>query len=161
MLKYLRLQEEDFEEVANIYNYYVENSVATYDTVCKTGEQMRERILKGDPFFSYGIWKEDELVGYVYISPYSDRLAYARTVTISIYLKNGFLGKCIGSRAIEMCISLARERGFKCIISTINSQNLKSKGVFLKAGFVQVGQIEDIGEKFGLPQGITILQLKL
>jgi phosphinothricin acetyltransferase len=73
----------DSSAIAEIYNYYIENSTATFEEVPVTVSDMEERIQELKSDFPYLVCVEnEEIVGYAYAHNYHSRSAYRFTLKI-------------------------------------------------------------------------------
>ena len=71
---------EDAEAIAAIYNEYIINSTATFETEPVTVEEMRERITQISAGFPYLVYETgNEVAGYCYAHPWKERAAYKYT----------------------------------------------------------------------------------
>ena len=90
--------ESDAEAIAAIYNYYVANSVITFEEEPVNAEEMSGRIAEvraqGLPWLVAEI--DGTVAGYSYASKWKSRSAYRHSVETTIYLKKGCEGRGIG-----------------------------------------------------------------
>ena len=101
-IEFVDLKEADLELVKEIYDYYIENSTATYYTEKISVDELREFIpVQHKKYKSFLIKVDNELCGFCYISQYKKRQAYDRTAEITIYLKPVFCNKGIGKVALK------------------------------------------------------------
>ncbi|MCQ2218523.1 MAG: N-acetyltransferase family protein [Paludibacteraceae bacterium] len=88
MIKIRTATLDDAEKLVAIYAPYVEQTAITFEYVAPSIEEFRKRIgavLEKLPYLVAEI--DDEIVGYIYASPFKARPAYNRTVETSIYVK--------------------------------------------------------------------------
>src|ERR1044071_2192250 len=93
----------DQQRIMEIYNDAVLNLTATFDTEPRTLEKQMEWFAghkKNHPV-AVAI-KNDRVIGWASLSPWSDRCAYDTTVEVSVYIHPDFRGQGIGSRLLEM-----------------------------------------------------------
>ena len=134
-IEFIDLKENDFEEVKEIYNYYVVNTTVTFHTDKLTAEELKKEILTGHPKYKSFLIKCDETAcGYCYLSQHNKRKAYDRTAELSLYLKPEFSGKGIGK---------------KNLIGIIAEENIQSIKLMDKCGFEKCAHFKKVGEKFG------------
>jgi L-amino acid N-acyltransferase YncA len=89
----------DARMIAEIYNYYILNSIITFELDPITPEEIINRMERYKEAGPYLVYEEnDEIIGYAYVSKFRERQAYEHSVESTIYLKNGFGGKGLGSR---------------------------------------------------------------
>jgi phosphinothricin acetyltransferase len=146
---FAEITEPDFEIIKEIYDYYIENTTATYYTEKITIEELKAFIPCQDKKYkSYLIKSENECCGFCYISAYKKRQAYDRTAEISIYLKPGSTGKGIGNIALPFLETEARNNGISVLIGIISGDNENSIKLFARNGYEKCGHFKQIGEKF-------------
>lgn len=151
----------DIQDILGIYAYYVLNSVATFEEVPPSLEDMIERFnLVKEQNFPYLVLIEDGIIcGYTYASKFHSRSAYRFTAENTVYIKNGLHGKGYGKVLMFELINNLRDMGIKNIIAHIsNPQSI----IFHKAiGFREVGTFEKVGFKFNKWIDTTFMQLKI
>jgi L-amino acid N-acyltransferase YncA len=143
------LTEFDLELVKEIYDYYVENSTATYYTEKLTIDELKEFIPVGHGKYKSFIIKVDyKPSGFCYLSQYKRRQAYDRTAELSIYLKPEYTGRGIGKVALEHLEKVAKNNGISVLIGIISGDNETSIKLFEKNGYEKCAHYKQVGEKF-------------
>jgi phosphinothricin acetyltransferase len=149
-IEFDELTERDFEIIKEIYDYYIENSTATYYTEKISIAELKEFIPCGhEKYKSYLILADGECCGFCYLSQYKKRQAYDRTAEVSVYLKPEWTGKGIGKAALSQLEKVAHEKGISVLIGIISGDNEISIKLFEKYGYEKCGHFRQIGEKFG------------
>lgn len=149
-LIFRELKEEHLRSVQSIYNYYIENSTATFHTNKITLEELKEFIpIENSKYRSYLILENNDICGYCYISQYKKRQAYDRTAEITIYLKPEYQRKGIGAKAIEFLENYAKKGEISVLLSIISGENIGSIKLFENQGYVKCAHYKEVGEKFG------------
>jgi L-amino acid N-acyltransferase len=82
------------------------------------------------------------------LSPYSPREAYQFTAEDSIYIKDDYRGKGIGSAILRELLDRADALKYRAIIARIEASQTASVALHAKFGFKEVGLLEDVGYKF-------------
>lgn len=98
------VNENDAQELLNIYSPYVNNTAITFEYDVPSIVEFKKRInmtLNKYPYIA--IIKEDKIVGYAYASMFHEREAYSHCVETSIYIKNEFRGQGFG-KAIYLAL---------------------------------------------------------
>ena len=88
-------EERDIPHILEIYNYYVTNSVVTFDEKEWTLAQWRDKfafLTKIDMPFLVAESPSGQILGYGYVQPWSGKSAYRFTVENSIYLGQAAAG---------------------------------------------------------------------
>jgi L-amino acid N-acyltransferase YncA len=149
-IDFIELTEKDLPIVKEIYDYYIENSTATFHTEKITTAEISEFICINHPTYkSYLIWTGGTVSGYCYISPYKKRQAYDRTAEVTVYLKKEYSGLGIGKLALQKLENTARVSGIKVLIGIIAGDNSQSIRLFAHAGYEKCAHFKQVGEKFG------------
>jgi phosphinothricin acetyltransferase len=153
----------DAEVVAEIYNYEVEHSTATFDLVPRSVEAQRAWILARSGAFSALVADDSSVgvVGFAALSTYRDRAGYRTTVENSVYVHRDHQRRGIGKLLLSALLDVARDSGFHTVIARIDSQSSGSLALHESLGFVVVGVERQIGRKFGRWLDSVIMQKML
>ena len=156
--------EDDFEDIQQIYAYYVLNTTISLEETPPSVEEMKARwknsLEKSLPYLVARI--DEKLVGYAYAFPYRPRTAYRFTVEESVYLANGFQGKGVARRLLNKLISECRQRGYQRMLAVVAGEdNLASIKFHEKMGFRKCGVLEKFGFKFNNWVDTILLQADL
>jgi L-amino acid N-acyltransferase YncA len=149
-VQFLEMKEEHLPIVREIYDYYVQNTSATFHTGTISINDLKEYIFIAHPRYkSYLITHDGEVCGYAYLTQYKKREAYDRTAEITVYLKHDATGKGFGRAALDFLEIQAIRLGIKVLIANISGTNPHSIHVFEKSGYFCCGHFKEVGEKFG------------
>lgn len=154
---------QDAEAMADIYNYEVEHSTATFDLVGRTIDEQRAWIAARSGAFS-AIVADDPVhgvIGFAALSTYRDRAGYRTTVENSVYVHRAHQRRGTGRIMLAQLVSLARDSGFHTMIARIDSGSVGSLALHRSLGFVEVGLEREIGRKFGRWLDSVIMQRML
>ncbi|NBT00431.1 MAG: N-acetyltransferase family protein [Betaproteobacteria bacterium] len=150
----------DAEAIADIYNYEVENTSATFDLVPRSIEAQREWITARTGAFA-AIVAEDSsvgVIGFAALSTYRDRAGYRTTVENSVYVHRDHQRRGVGRLLLTNLLEMARSSGFHTVIARIDTQSIGSLALHKSLGFNEVGVEQQIGRKFGRWLDSAILQ---
>jgi L-amino acid N-acyltransferase YncA len=143
-------QTSDASAIAEIYNYYIDNSHATFETeLIDTAEMLRrmeEGWAAGYPFLVCE--DQGQVVGYAYGRRYRPRFAYLHSIEVSIYVKHGTGGRNIGTALYRQLIAEIRQKDFHAVIGGISLPNDASVRLHEKFGFEKVAHFREVGRKF-------------
>lgn len=140
----------DALEICSIYNYFVLNTIITFEEVPVLPEEMEQRISSISKNYPWLVFIEkNEVVAYAYACQWKVRSAYNRTVETGIYVKQGFEGKGIGSQLYSALLKILKEKQFHAVLGGIALPNKYSIALHEKLGFVKTGQLNEVGFKFG------------
>lgn len=156
-------QESDAQAIAEIYNYEVENSTATFDLVPRSLEAQRDWITTRSGAFSAIVAVDSVagVIGFAALSTYRDRAGYRTTVENSVYVHRDHQQLGVGKLLLAALLDSARDSGFHTVIARIDSQSTGSLALHRSLGFVEVGVEREIGRKFGRWLDSIIMQRML
>ncbi len=157
-----KLKDEDLPRVKKIYDWYIENSTATFHTEPISTDQLKEFIYIGHPWYkSFLIYTDNEVAGYCFITNYKKRQAYDRTAEVTIYLKPDFCYKGIGKIALDYLEQIAGKCGLKNLIGVITGDNAGSIALFEKSGYLKCAHYKNVGEKFNKVLDVVSFQKEI
>jgi len=140
----------DAERIAQIYNYYIENTVITFEENPVVEETVRQRIedirTKGYPYLVCE--EKGQLIGYAYLDTWRSRPAYYITLETSIYVDSQHTGKGWGAKLYEDLIEKASGMNIHSLIGGISLPNDCSRKLHEKFGFQLIGNFKEAGIKF-------------
>jgi L-amino acid N-acyltransferase YncA len=139
----------DSESIAEIYNYYVSNTVVSFETLPVSRENMAKRITEKLTKYDWIVGEVDKkIVGYAYYGAFKERAAYDKTIESTIYLDKKHLGKGYGRRLYQLLIESAVGHGFCEMIGIIALPNQGSTQLHAKMGFTEAGVLKNVGYKY-------------
>jgi L-amino acid N-acyltransferase len=154
--------EADLPRILDIYNHEVLHSTATYDTEPRTEDEHRKWFRHHGPLYPVLVAEADGRVqGWASLSPWSDRLAYCRSVEVSVYVALESRRAGVGRLLLEALVVAGRERGHHALLSRISSDNEASIRLHEALGFATVGVLKEVGVKFGRLLDVAIMELLL
>lgn len=141
---------EDAAQIAEIYNYYIKTSHATFELetidFLEMENRIRETFQKNYPFF---VCEENEqIIGYAYGRMFRPRRAYMHSIEVSVYIKNGAEDKGVGTRLYQKLLQEILQKDFHAIIAGISLPNDASIKLHEKFGFEKVAHFREVGFKF-------------
>lgn len=137
----------DAVAIAEIYNYYVDNTIITFAETHITTQEIEKQILEGFPWI---VWEENkQLVGYAHSSKFKSRCAHKTSVETTVYLYPLSTGKGIGSSLYQKLIEELDKAGYHTLIGGISLPNPASVALHEKFGFEKVAHFKEVGKKFG------------
>jgi len=144
------IRPEHLQQVLEIYTYYVLNTTATFHTNPPSLEEMKRMVFFDNPRYQTFVILEGEVVcGYVLLNQFKNREGYDRTAEVTLYLNPDYVGKGIGSRALQHIEAFARTKDVRVLVSIICGENQRSIDVFTRNGYTQCACYRQVGEKFG------------
>jgi phosphinothricin acetyltransferase len=153
---------EDLPAVTAIYNDAVARTTGTFDTEPKTLAQQREWFDRHDARHPVIVAEEGgQVVAWASLSPWSDRCAYARTSEVSVYVAEAARRRGLAGALLDELLTLGRAAGAAQAMARITGDNEVSLRLHARRGFVEVGRLRRVGEKFGRILDVHILQRSL
>jgi phosphinothricin acetyltransferase len=141
----------DAEQIARIYNYYVENTVITFEETPVVSGEISQRMAvvqsAGLPWLVAEL--DGQLAGYSHASPWKSRSAYRHSVEATIYLRQGMQGRGLGRTLYSALIPRLRARGVHAVIGGAALPNPASVALHEALGFESVGTFREVGFKHG------------
>lgn len=152
----------DAKDIADIYNYYIDNTTVTYETELVSVDEMARRIEQISATYPYFVYEDKgKVLGYCYAHPWRTRAAYLHTLETTIYLEHGAKHQGIGSLMLNHLVELCKEQGYHALIACATDENEESKVFHERLGFRQVAHYEQVGWKFNRWIGINDFELLL
>jgi phosphinothricin acetyltransferase len=141
---------QDGGAIAAIYNYYITDTIVTFEEVPVDGVEIARRI--GEVKSASLPWlvaeRDGEVVGYCYAAQWKPRFGYRFTVEITVYVARGCEGQKLGSRLYDELFKALEMRGIHTVIGGIALPNDASIALHEKMGMKKVAQFESVGVKF-------------
>jgi len=141
---------KDAAAIAEIYNYYVLNTVVTFEEAPVSPDEMQRRITDVQIRFPWLVFEENGLIiGYAYAGPWKPRSAYRNSVESSVYLQPTHIGKGIGRILYSKLINELRDLNIHAVIGGIAQPNETSIKLHENFGFKKIGLFSEVGWKLG------------
>ncbi|NQY64000.1 MAG: N-acetyltransferase family protein [Alteromonadaceae bacterium] len=156
MIRQVRIS--DAESIAEIYNYYVLNSIVTFEEEIVTTEEMADRIQAATAGKSEGAdnlpWLvaelDGEVIGYSYATKWKERVSYQFSVEVTVYLTPALKSQGWGTRLYSALLSELNHYSPKinAVLGGISLPNEASIALHEKFGMKKVAHFKEIGFKF-------------
>lgn len=153
----------DTEKIAEIYNHYILNTTATFETAPVSTAEMEQRIATISATNPYIVAeKQHKLLGFAFVHQWKQRQVYHITAETTIYLSPDRLRSGIGTTLLTELIRHCRQKThYRTLIACITADNNASCKFHEKHGFVRASLFRQVGSKFGTLLDITDYQLIL
>lgn len=156
---------KDCFAICEIYNFYIQNSVVTFDEQTMTPNQWEEKLEylnKQKLPFIVAQTETGEILGFAYVAPWRQKSAYRRTVEDTIYLRAAATGKRIGTKLLEELLALSKQAGVKEVVAVISDSGAESSvRLHEQFGFKKQGHLAKVGFKFNRWLGTILMQKSL
>ena len=149
MIRHVR-PAEDAGAICEIYNYYIKETVITFENNPIDLFTMQQRIERISSRFPYLVYEQNgKVLGYCYAATWRNRAAYNYTVEMTIYLDKEWTGRGIGYQLYQELLGLLRNAGFHVAVASITLPNTHRVALHEKFGFRKVAHFSEVGHKFG------------
>jgi phosphinothricin acetyltransferase len=148
-MKIRSCERKDIESICDIYNYYIEHTVITFEEAPLFHQDMASRIASYRPRFPWLVCEvNSEVVGYAYGTKWQQRSAYKNSVEVTVYLRYGKSGNGYGQRLYK---ELLQSLSGHChtLVAGIALPNEASIKLHEKFGFEKVAHFKEVGQKLG------------
>lgn len=156
--------EEHGEQILAIFNDAIENSTALYEYKPRNLESMvtwfDAKATGGFPVLGL-ISDSGQLLGFGSFGPFRVQPAYKYTAEHSVYVHKDFRGCGLGKVLLGLVVDAAKAKGLHAVIGVIDSKNEGSIALHKKQGFELVGNLPQVGFKFGEWLDVDLYQLTL
>lgn len=156
--------EADLPAVQAIYAHHVIHGTGTFEEtppgLAEMIRRWREVRERGFPWLVAEA--QGRVVGYGYANFFRARSAYRFTCEDSIYLAPDWCAQGVGMKLLGALLERCAAVGARQMLAVIgDSANLGSIRVHTRMGFVPVGTMRDVGQKFGRWLDVVIMQRAL
>ena len=139
----------DAVTIARIYNYYIQNTVITFEEEPVSAPIMAARVAEVQnaslPWLVAEL--DGAVVGYAYATKWKVRSAYRYSVETTVYLEQGCEGQGLGTRLYAELLSRCRARGIHVAMGGVALPNEASVALHEKLGFERVATFRQVGFK--------------
>lgn len=149
---------EDWPTVQAIYAQGIAMRNATFETNVPEWEAWNRSHLVAPRLVAR---HNDQVIGFIALSPISARRVYAGVADLSIYIADYGRGKGIGKRLLLAMISESEQVGIWTLQTSIFPENTASIGLHKSCGFRVVGQREKIAQLDGVWRDTVLLERRV
>ena len=149
------LRPEHWPEVARIYAEGIATGDATFETEVPGWERWDAAHLAAHRFVAL---REGKVVGWVAVSPVSDRCVYGGVVENSVYVDEIARGLGVGRLLLERLAASTEAAGIWTIQTGIFSENEASLRLHERVGFEVVGRRKRLGKLNGVWRDVLLLE---
>ncbi|MDF0528336.1 GNAT family N-acetyltransferase [Tsukamurella sp. 8F] len=152
--------ENDLPAILAIYNDAVADSTAIWtderSDLAGRHRWLEERTAAGFPVLVAIV--DDAVAGYATFGPYRAKSGYRHTVENSVYVSENFYRRGIAEALMRALIERAEASDVHVIVAAIEASNLASVALHRKLEFRVVGQMPEVGVKFGRWLDLVLMQ---
>jgi phosphinothricin acetyltransferase len=138
----------DAAAIAGIYNYYVRETVITFEEASVSADEMTRRIAAVGAKFPWLVAEHDGgVVGWAYATEWRPRSAYRFSVETTVYVAESHHGRGIGAALYRALIEALRQRKLHSAVGGIALPNPASVALHEKLGFRKIAHFAEVGRK--------------
>lgn len=155
-----KMNENHKQGVMEIFNYYVENSTAAFPAKA-VPEQFYAMLMKkseGYPAYTLIDTDKDLVVGFCQLSPYNPFSTFSETACLTYFISPDYTGNGLGGKCLLELEKEAKAMKIKNLVAEISSENQGSIAFHKKYGFMEMGELKNIGKKLDRSFGIVYMQ---
>jgi len=152
---------KDVLSITEIYNYYISDTIITFETETVNHENISDRISKiqSDNLpWLVAVNDMGKVIGYAYASKWRERFAYRFSVEITVYLSPNASKNGVGTKLYEALFSELKLRSIHSVIGGITLPNPASVALHEKFGLKKVAHFNEVGFKFNQWQDVGYWQ---
>ncbi|KXO09179.1 Phosphinothricin N-acetyltransferase [Moritella sp. JT01] len=140
----------DAKAICDIYNYYIEHTVVTFEEEPVSEAIIFQRIKYYTKEYPWLVIENSncDVVGYAYAAKWAERSAYKKTTEITVYLDHAESGKGYGSELYRAMLSTLSSSGVHVVVAAIALPNKASVKLHESFGFSKVAHFKEVGRKF-------------
>src|SRR4051812_49145081 len=148
----------DLGAINAIYNHYVLHSTCTYQEEPSTADERLAWFAAHGPRHPVTVAESGGVVvGWGSLSRFHLRSAYRFTVENSVYVRHDLHRRGVGRALLDELIRRAQVIGHHSIMALIDASQEGSVALHRKCGFETVGQLKQVGFKFGRWLDVTYM----
>ena len=142
-----KIKTADAESICDIYNYYIQSTIITFEEEPVSEQEMKNRI-KSSSLPWLVCENEYQLISYAFASEWKSRCAYKYSVESSVYLDINCKGRGIGTPLYKELLKQLDDLNYHTIIAGIALPNDISVKFHEKFEFKKVAHFKQVGLKF-------------
>lgn len=147
---------DDAERVLAIYQAGLDGGDASFETTAPTWIAFDQAKLPDHRLVA--VDADDTVVGWVAVSPTSNRAVYAGVVEHSVYVDPAAQGRGVARLLLDALIASTEAAGIWTIQSGVFPENTASLALHQRAGFRVIGTRERIGQHHGRWRDVILLE---
>ncbi len=152
----------DCPYMLEIYAPYVENTAISFEIEPPSLKEFEKRFIAFTDIFPWFVCEaEGVIAGYSYAHAFHERAAFTWTAECSVYVRDGFHGRKVGSALYRCLIETLKLQGLCTALAAVSIPNEKSEALHKAAGFERKRIFENVGYKLGAWRNVAWYSMKL
>lgn len=147
----------DADAITNIWNHYIRNSTATFNSRDKMAGDLATAIANPEtPFF---VSTEDgNVTGFATYSDFRKGIGYAKTKEHTINLAPDIKGRGTGRALLQTIESHAKTQGIHSLFAGVSAENTIGIAFHRACGYREVARLMQVGWKFDRWHDLVLMQ---
>lgn len=150
-----KMKDEDWPVVKEIYQEGIDTGNATFEAEASGWKQWNESHLRECRLVAKS---EGKIVGWVALSPISERCAYRGVAEVSLYIISSARGQGVGKALLKAAIEESERVGIWTLQGGTFPENVASLALQKSCGFREVGIREKIGCMNGKWRDVVLME---
>jgi len=150
----------DAADIAAIWNPYIRDTLVTFypnpRSPAEVAALIATRAGEGHPFLVAHLGRA--LHGFATYAQFRPGPGYALTMEHTVILAPAARGRGEGRRLMAALEDHARRRGLRAMVGAITAGNTDSLQFHARLGYVTVGHLPQVGQKFGALHDLVLVQ---
>jgi phosphinothricin acetyltransferase len=140
------MKQEDWLQVLATFTEGIKTGTATFLTSTPSFEEWDREHCDTCRLVAKSV---DVVMGWAALAPISSRCVYAGIAEASIYTGKAYRGQGVGTALLQELVRCSELNGYYSIQAEIVKENTKSRDLFKKCGFREIGLRERFGQMPG------------
>ena len=149
---------EDAAAIAAIWNHYIRETVATFNSAEKAEEEVA-RSIAANPCFL--VAEGQGVDGFATFFQFRGGVGYRHTMEHTILLRPGAEGRGHGRALVTALEAEARAQGAHSLFAGVSGENPDGVAFHAALGFETVARLPEVGFKYGRWMDLVLMQKRL
>jgi len=150
-----KMKDEEWPDVKYIYQEGIATGDATFESEAPDWEQWDKSHLRDCRLVAKS---GEKIVGWAALIPVSSRCVYDGVAEVSLYVRDSFRGRGIGTELLKAAIEESQRAGIWTLQSGTFPENAASIAIQKACGFREVGRREKIGCMNGQWRDVVLME---
>lgn len=149
----------DAEAVAAIWNHYIRDTVATFNSAEKTVEEVIATIATRQVQRCFLVAEaQGRVQGFATYDQFRGGIGYAHSMEHTVLLAPEAGGHGFGRALMRAVEAHATSAGAHVMVAGVTAENAAGQDFHTKLGYVQTGLMPQVGRKFGRWMDLVLMQ---
>lgn len=149
----------DAEAVAAIWNHYIRDTVATFNSAEKSLDEVRATLAARQVQRCFLVAEAQGLVqGFATYDQFRGGIGYAHSMEHTVLLAPQAGGRGLGRALMAAVETHATKAGAHVMVAGVTAENAAGRAFHARLGYVQVGLMPQVGRKFGAWMDLVLMQ---